>query len=187
MPHGRGEGSGHPQHGTYAPHYSPQRIQRAIQHARPAPNVGGYRHGRYQLRRRARPRRQTRPHGLDRHQARNAKAILHEGHKVGADRKQRLAAIITALTEARLRNVHYGDRDSLGVFQQRPSQGWGPPSKLLQPRYAARKFYEMAKHVDHRGLSPGDLAQAVQRSGYPDRYRQRVPQGLRILHSFGEV
>jgi hypothetical protein len=75
-----------------------------------------------------------------------------------------------------LRNLSYGDRDSLGLFQQRPSQGWGTEAQVQDPGYAAGKFF------DHLVLVPGwetgrltDVAQAVQRSGFPEAYQQWEP------------
>ncbi len=61
-------------------------------------------------------------------------------------------ALATAPQESKLRNLNYGDRDSLGLFQQRPSQGWGPPAKILVPRLAAAAFYTRLRSV------PGWLA-----------------------------
>src|SRR3712207_3574887 len=77
------------------------------------------------------------------------------------------------MQESRLRNLDYGDRDSLGLFQQRPSQGWGTPGQVQDPVYAAGTFY------DHLVTVPGwdsgrltDVAQAVQRSGFPEAYQK---------------
>lgn len=80
-------------------------------------------------------------------------------------------ALATALQESGLRNLDYGDRDSLGLFQQRPSQGWGTPQQVRDPAYAARKFYSGLLGVKGWEKMPlTQAAQAVQRSGYPDAY-----------------
>jgi hypothetical protein len=91
-------------------------------------------------------------------------------------------ALAAAAQESGLRNLNYGDRDSLGLFQQRPSAGWGAPSQLLEPGYAARLFFGGPKNpnaANTRGLLdiPGwqsmtvsQAAQAVQFSAYPDAY-----------------
>jgi len=94
---------------------------------------------------------------------------------VRRDLPERAAAIAlaTALQESKLRNLTAGDRDSVGLFQQRPSQGWGTPEELQDPRYAAGEFY------DHLVRVPGwqkmrltDAAQAVQRSAHPELYQK---------------
>jgi len=84
-------------------------------------------------------------------------------------------AVATAMQESNLRNLgHLGagnDHDSLGLFQQRPSQGWGTPEQVMDPRYAAGKFYEKLLAVSGwRSMSLTEAAQAVQRSAYPHAY-----------------
>src|SRR5215218_751179 len=82
-------------------------------------------------------------------------------------------AVATAMQESKLVNLDYGDRDSLGLFQQRPSQGWGTPEQIQDPRYAAGKFYSGLKKV--RGwqkMRVTDAAQRVQRSAYPLAYEK---------------
>ncbi len=79
--------------------------------------------------------------------------------------------IATAIQESKLRNLPGGDRDSLGLFQQRPSQGWGTPEQILDPVYAADRFY--AALVQVRGwesLPLTEAAQRVQRSAFPTAY-----------------
>jgi hypothetical protein len=81
-------------------------------------------------------------------------------------------ALATAYQETGIRNLDYGDRDSVGLFQQRPSQGWGTEKQLMDPYYATNKFYDALVKI--RNWSQRDItevAQAVQRSGYPDAYR----------------
>jgi hypothetical protein len=80
-------------------------------------------------------------------------------------------ALATALQESGLRNLDYGDRDSLGLFQQRPSQGWGSPAQVRDPRYAATQFYERLVEVPGWAEMPlWKAAQTVQRSAFPLAY-----------------
>jgi hypothetical protein len=92
-------------------------------------------------------------------------------------------AMATVYQETGIRNLDHGDRDSVGLFQQRPSQGWGTPAQLQDPYYATGKFYDALVKVD--GWETGDIndvAQAVQRSGYPEAYRDHEADG-RVLAS----
>lgn len=98
-----------------------------------------------------------------------ANTILSVGRSLGATEKQIRAAFTAAKVESNFANLNYGDRDSLGVFQQRPSQGWGTPTQILDVGYAARKFFETAMKVSQSG-TVGQLAQRVQRSAFPGRY-----------------
>lgn len=82
-------------------------------------------------------------------------------------------ALATALQESKLRNLTTGDRDSIGLFQQRPSQGWGTPKQLQDPRYAAGEFYEHLVRVPGwQQMRLTDAAQAVQRSAHPELYQK---------------
>ncbi|MDR1825416.1 MAG: cobalt transporter [Bifidobacteriaceae bacterium] len=82
-------------------------------------------------------------------------------------------ALATAMQESKLRNLDYGDLDSLGLFQQRPSQGWGSAEEVQDPIYAASKFYdELAKVPGFEDMPITEAAQAVQRSAFPDAYAQ---------------
>ncbi|WNB85012.1 hypothetical protein [Cellulomonas sp. ATA003] len=81
--------------------------------------------------------------------------------------------IATALQESRLVNIDYGDRDSVGLFQQRPSQGWGTVEQIMDPLYSTDAFYDGLVEVDgYEQLEVTVAAQAVQRSGFPDAYAQ---------------
>lgn len=104
---------------------------------------------------------------------------------MGASPKVLKAALEAGLVESNLRNLDYGDRDSLGVFQQRPSQGWGRPDQVTRPRYAARQFFKRAIPLRKQYGSAGELAQAVQRSAFPERYDQRSADAESILQSLG--
>jgi hypothetical protein len=80
-------------------------------------------------------------------------------------------ALATALQESKLVNVEYGDRDSLGLFQQRPSQGWGTAEQIMDPVYSAGRFYAaLVKVPNWQKLPVAQVAQEVQRSGFPDAY-----------------
>lgn len=109
-------------------------------------------------------------------QAVNAATISAVGTNRGMPERAVTIALATALQESALRNLGHGDRDSLGLFQQRPSQGWGTEKEILDPAYAAGEFYE---HLDKvRGYARLPLtvaAQRVQRSGYPEAYAKHEP------------
>ena len=80
-------------------------------------------------------------------------------------------ALAAALQESNLRNLGYGDRDSVGLFQQRPSQGWGDAAQLTTPKFAAAAFYRELENVASWETIPvNDAAQRVQRSGAPSAY-----------------
>lgn len=82
-------------------------------------------------------------------------------------------AIATAYQESKMRNIDYGDRDSLGLFQQRPSQGWGSNEQVTDPVYAINAFYDgLVKVTNYETMEITVAAQEVQRSGFPDAYAQ---------------
>jgi hypothetical protein len=90
-------------------------------------------------------------------------------------------ALATALQESKLRNLpHLGarnDHDSVGLFQQRPSQGWGSEQQLADPRYAAERFYRaLARVPGWQELRLTEAAQRVQRSAFPEAYAQWEPE-----------
>ncbi|MEY9876288.1 cell wall-associated NlpC family hydrolase [Streptacidiphilus sp. MAP12-33] len=101
----------------------------------------------------------------------NAKAIVATGIAMQVPARGQVIALATALQESGLQNLSYGDRDSLGLFQQRPSQGWGTPAQLQDPVYASTAFYKALLQVDGwQQLPLTEAAQAVQKSGFPDAY-----------------
>lgn len=109
--------------------------------------------------------------GLTAEQRRNASIILGVGKGMGATKRDLVVSIMTAMQESTLRNLHYGDRDSLGLFQQRPSAGWGTPKQITNPRYASAKFFQALLGIPNRDeLSLAGAAQAVQRSAFPSAY-----------------
>jgi hypothetical protein len=100
-------------------------------------------------------------------------------------RQAAVLAITTAMVESGLRNLDYGDRDSIGVFQQRPSQGWGTREQILDPVYATGKFLDVLIALPGWDtMAPGRAEQAVQRSGFPDRYAPREPAAAAIVDRF---
>jgi hypothetical protein len=109
-------------------------------------------------------------------QAVNAATITAVGTGRGLPERAVAIALATALQESGLRNITHGDRDSLGLFQQRPSQGWGTEKQIMDPTYAAGEFYEHLVKVDgYTKLPLTEAAQRVQRSGYPEAYAKHEP------------
>jgi hypothetical protein len=92
-------------------------------------------------------------------------------------------ALATAFQESKLRNIDHGDRDSVGLFQQRPSQGWGTVDQLIDPGYAINAFYDELVEIDgYQDMRITEAAQAVQRSGFPEAYEEHA-EGARALAS----
>ncbi|WP_307373199.1 LysM peptidoglycan-binding domain-containing protein [Microbacterium sp. W4I20] len=130
-------------------------------------------------------------------QASNAGLIIRIGREMGVSDRAIATALATAMVESGLRNLDWGDRDSLGIFQQRPSTGWGTPAQILDADRSTRVFY--GGHGDPNGQTtrglldiPGweamsftDAAQAVQISAYPDRYGQWEKQAYSWLAHYG--
>ncbi|MFE7839662.1 heavy metal transporter [Streptomyces sp. NPDC057474] len=109
-------------------------------------------------------------------QAANAATISAVGTSRELPERAVTIALATALQESGLRNIAHGDRDSLGLFQQRPSQGWGTEQQIQDPVYAAGEFYEhLVKVDDYEQLPLTVAAQRVQRSGYPEAYAKHEP------------
>ncbi|MEW1647046.1 MULTISPECIES: heavy metal transporter [unclassified Streptomyces] len=110
-------------------------------------------------------------------QTMNAATIAAVGTGRGMPQRAVTIALATALQESQLVNIQHGDLDSLGLFQQRPSQGWGTKKEILDPTYAAGIFYEhLAKVDDYQQLPLTVAAQRVQRSGYPEAYAKHEPE-----------
>ena len=104
-------------------------------------------------------------------QGANATTIAAEAARLGLPDHAVSVGLAAALQESRLQNLDYGDRDSLGLFQQRPSQGWGTPAQLLQPSYAAAAFFRgLIKVPGWESLQIYLAAQRVQRSADPAAY-----------------
>lgn len=110
-------------------------------------------------------------------QGANAATIAAVGIRLGMPDHAVTVALAAALQESNLYNLPDGDRDSAGLFQQRPSQGWGTRAQVLDPVYAATVFYEKLRaQPGWAGLSVTDAAQLVQRSAAPFAYAQWEPQ-----------
>jgi LysM repeat protein len=114
--------------------------------------------------------------------AANARLIIHTGQRLGVPDRGIVVALSAAMQESGLRNLNYGDRDSVGMFQQRPSTGWGTAAQLQDPAYATELFFGGPSNPNPgrtRGLldisgwqsmTVAQAAQAVQISAYPDAY-----------------
>lgn len=126
--------------------------------------------------------------GFDTEQIDNAAIIIAVGKQQGVPPQGWVVAVATAMQESGLRNLNHGDRDSLGLFQQRPSQNWGSPEQVTDPTYAASRFYERLVTVpDWQGLPVTEAAQAVQASRFPDAYARREPDARRLVNHLAGV
>ncbi|MER5490766.1 C40 family peptidase [Streptomyces sp. NPDC002490] len=106
----------------------------------------------------------------------HARTIQATGVAMKVPVRGQIVALATALQESGLRNLDYGDRDSLGLFQQRPSMGWGTAAQIRDPVYASTKFYEgLLKVSGWESMTVTQAAQAVQLSGFPDAYAKWEP------------
>ncbi|WBC15674.1 hypothetical protein O7600_02225 [Micromonospora sp. WMMA1998] len=123
---------------------------------------------------------------LDDEQTANAKAIIAATKKTGMDERAAVISIATSLQESKLENLgHLGDRndhDSQGLFQQRPSSGWGTVEQITDPEYSTTAFLKALKQVDGWQDMPLTVAaQTVQVSAYPDHYAQWEQQAADIV------
>ncbi|MFJ8042919.1 hypothetical protein ACIRBX_20740 [Kitasatospora sp. NPDC096147] len=108
---------------------------------------------------------------LDLPQAANAATITAVALSRGLPERAVTIALATAMQESKILNLNGGDRDSVGLFQQRPSQGWGTVQQIKDPVYATNKFLDGLVKVNGYARMPlTDAAQEVQRSGYPQAY-----------------
>ena len=105
--------------------------------------------------------------GLDAEQMNNARQIAAIGKSRGLGDNEIQIAIMTALAESEMKNIAHGDRDSVGLFQQRTSQGWGSVQQIMDPNYSINKFYDSLGKVNYKAMTPWQAAQAVQRSFDP--------------------
>jgi hypothetical protein len=118
----------------------------------------------------------------------NAKAIIAAVKKAGLDERAAVISIATSLQESKLDNLgHLGDandHDSLGLFQQRPTSGWGTPDQITNPEHATTAFLNGLRQVDGWHDMPlTDAAQKVQVSAYPDAYAQWESQAADLVHN----
>ena len=123
----------------------------------------------------------------------NARVIWQVAQDLRLGDRAAVIGIATALQESTLRNLSYGDRDSLGLFQQRPSAGWGTPGQTRSPRLAALAFYGRATHTRNPGLidvpgwprmSVAHAAQSVQRSAFPSAYAKHEKPAAGLVALF---
>jgi hypothetical protein len=124
------------------------------------------------------------PFTLTAEQVGNARTIAQVARARGLPDRAVVIALATAQQESRLRNLDYGDRDSLGLFQQRPSAGWGTPEQVQDPVYAANKFYD--RLIEVPGWETGrltEIAQKVQLSAFPNAYMQWETLATEIMNS----
>jgi hypothetical protein len=135
------------------------------------------------------------PHGVQGAQSRidlndeqnaNAKAIINATKKAGMNERAAVISVATSLQESKLANLgHLGDandHDSLGLFQQRPSSGWGTAEQITNPEYATTQFLKSLKQVDGwQDMPLTDAAQKVQVSAYPDAYAQWEQQAADLV------
>ncbi|MDI5940685.1 hypothetical protein QLR68_21595, partial [Micromonospora sp. DH15] len=145
----------------------------------------------------AKPARRRPVAGLSQLQMDNAKTIVDVGRDMKLPRRGLVVAVATAMQESNLHNLasdvlpesanypHQGsgsDHDSVGLFQQRPSSGWGTVRDLMRPAYAARVFYEALLEVPGwEEMSVTAAAQAVQISAFPDAYAQHEERATTVV------
>jgi hypothetical protein len=106
---------------------------------------------------------------------------LAQAGRMHASPKVTLALVEAGIVESGLRNLNYGDRDSLGYLQQRPSKGWRCPRNIT---CASWDFLRRAIPIEHEYPTAGRLAQAVQRSAFPDRYDRAEGRALAVIASY---
>nr|WP_306422875.1 hypothetical protein [Paenarthrobacter aurescens] len=120
-------------------------------------------------------------HQLATDQTANASLISAISVQRGLPPRAASIALATAMQESRLRNINYGDEagpDSRGLFQQRPSQGWGTEAQVMDPVYASNAFYDgLVKVPGFETMEITQAAQAVQRSAFPRAYAQHEGMG----------
>ncbi len=122
------------------------------------------------------------PSDLGPEQLAHARTVIGVGKGAELSEEAQVIALMTAMQESKFVNYTSAvDHDSLGVFQQRPSMGWGTPAQITHVPTASKSFYGLPSPSANPGLlqidgwasmEPGDACQAVQRSAYPDRYAQ---------------
>lgn len=124
----------------------------------------------------------------DAEQTGHASTIIAVGTRKNVPPRGWVIALATAMQESNLRNLGDlgpdNDHDSLGLFQQRPSQGWGTPAQVMDPAYSSGKFYDKLLQVAHWQELPVTVAaQAVQRSAFPDAYAKWESDAQQLLNA----
>ncbi len=121
-------------------------------------------------------------------QVKNAAAIISIGKDRGLTQQAQQTALMAAMTESTLNNNPGGDRDSAGLFQMRPSQGWGTLAQVTDISYAINLFYERLVQVPGwESKSPGEAAQAVERSAFPDAYATKAANAVEMMNALSGV
>ncbi|MFJ8628123.1 C40 family peptidase [Kitasatospora sp. NPDC093550] len=119
-------------------------------------------------------------------QINNAQIIYQVSVQLQLPAHAAVVAIATAMQESTLTNLAWGDRDSLGLFQQRPSQGWGTPAQIMDPVYSSKAFYaQLVKVPLWEALPVTVAAQKVQQSAYPDAYAKWEGLAQQLVATFG--
>ncbi|MEU5566971.1 hypothetical protein [Micromonospora musae] len=126
---------------------------------------------------------------LNDEQTANVKAIIAATKKSDMNERAAVISIATSLQESKLHNLgHLGDandHDSLGLFQQRPTSGWGTPEQITDPQYSTTAFLKGLKQVDGwQDMPLTDAAQTVQVSAYPDAYAQWEQQAADLVAQY---
>ncbi|MFJ5986275.1 hypothetical protein [Lentzea sp. NPDC092896] len=116
--------------------------------------------------------------GVNSYQVSCARAVVETVRSRGLDEHAAAIAITTTIVESNIKNLDGGDRDSRGLFQQRPSQGWGTPEQVVDPVHATNEFVNHLLRVTNwHGRPIGEVCQDVQRSGTPDAYGPQAHDG----------
>src|SRR3546814_83770 len=111
-------------------------------------------------------------------QAENAALIAAIGVRRGLPARAVSIALATAYQESKIINIEHGDRDSIGLFQQRSSQGWGTREEITSPYYSTNAFYDALEKIDgYEEMRITEAAQRVQRSGFPEAYEDHAADG----------
>lgn len=111
-------------------------------------------------------------------QAENAALISAIAVRRGLPARAASIALATAYQESKIENIEHGDRDSVGLFQQRPSQGWGSVEEILDPYYSTNAFYDALVRIDgYDDMRITEAAQKVQRSAFPEAYEDHAEDG----------
>lgn len=136
------------------------------------------------------------PDELSEEQIDNARTIIGVGKGADLSKQAQTIAVMTALQESSLNDLDGGDRDSAGAFQQRPSMNWGSADEVTDTVYASKAFYGVDSETSNPGLTqidnwegidPGDAAQEVQRSAYPDAYDKWEPLAKKLVDDNQDV
>lgn len=126
----------------------------------------------------------------------NVATIVGVSKGTGMSLRAAVVAVATAAQESSIRNIDFGDRDSIGLFQQRPVSGWGTTEQIMDPVLSSQAFYGLAAHTSNPGLTDiagweamplSQAAQAVQRSAFPDAYAKWEQQAAELVDAARDV